>query len=261
MTPLQWDTNLRGSLVLWPGVSHNIAVLVGFDGVIYDEDEFVKAMDRGSGKTPTDPRAVRNTFEVLAYSGIALRDPGGHLRLTPLGRCVMTFLGVAGPRTFVTTANRRLPAVLLVRALSQIAEIQAIWRLWLLTDNRLTNEELNRGIGAIADLDDVSSVAARVLDARAMGDVTLIGPRFYRDEDYGTAKENDQRKAMWPQFLLASCGGLLLADDGTQDRILPGWASDLLSSALRSRGPFRQMTTSAEHVFAASRQAMPPRCD
>lgn len=206
-----WDLNLRGNLRLWPRISPNIVGLASCIGRKYDEAEFVSELSNTEGEGRKDPRAVRNTFEVLAQSGLVFRDREDFLRATDLGANLFSFLGAGrAQHSFANVQNIGLLAPYLVRALSLIIECRVVWRLMRLCDNSLSNEELNRAAAAIHCFGDIDEVAAKVRHARDVGDVTEVGPRAYEESKFGTAQENDQRKAMNPQFLLAGGGGIFI---------------------------------------------------
>jgi len=226
--PLQWRLNVRVNLDLWPKPSDNIFALARSDGSAWNEDQLLKAIQRHAPGEAGDTRAVRNTFEGLAYSGLASR-PNDTFQLTPLGREAFTFLGTVGPTRFANEANRSLLARLMIRGLRVVPEYRAIWRLMLACENKLSNEELNRAIPSLAVEDDADYVAERVLDARLKNDIAIIGPRGYKPEEFGTDKESDQRKAMNPQFLLGGAGKIFIELDAKSPyrTILPAAISDL----------------------------------
>lgn len=266
--PLVWDTNLRANLVLWPTVGANIGALAGCDGSPYDEDELLKRFSAPNGestKAPKDTRAVRNTFEAMALSGLAYKEEGTPpvFRLSDLGISVFTFLGVIGPKRFANISNRRVLAEAMIAGLSVVAEYRAVWLLMRRTNGLLSNEELNRAMGQIKYLQDVANAAELVLQARRAGDPTQIGPRFYKDEDYAEpSKQTDQRKAMNPQFLLAGAGRLLIAMEDEPDfRRLEDWAIPILDRRLDDPLPLIHAATDetairliSEHAGVAERQ-------
>jgi hypothetical protein len=253
----EWDINLRGNLRLWPDPVANIAALVTQADQAYDEDDLLARFPSDGGKTPTDTRAVRNTFEVLAKAGLMYRDGRPEqLRLSPLGECVMAFLGTIGPKRFANIRNRRLLAEPLMNASSCIIECRVIWTLLLQCDGRLTNEELNRAMAAIHRLEQATEVARRIRAARAEGDPDLIGPRIYRPQEANTEYASDQRKAMNPHFLLAGGGGVFIDVQSTTDlRSLPDWAIEPLSRAVRRPMLLRHASTSKGSVMAMSTTA------
>src|SRR5579863_124779 len=237
--PLQWDSNLRANLALWPKVLPNIAALVKCDGQPYVEEEFMKTFPSTSSegsKAPKDSRAVRNTFEALALSGLAYKDSATPpiLHLSDLEISVFTFLGVLGEKSFANERNRRVLADALIAGLSIVVEYRAIWMLLRRTNGLLTNEELNRAMRRIQYLEDVEEAGQAVLAARGKKDPTLIGPRLYKEEEYSDeTKKTDQRKAMNPQFLLAGGGRLFISmEDGADYRRLEDWAVPLIDRRL-----------------------------
>ena len=249
-----WDINLRTNLRLWPQPTPNIRALTRCAGCLYDEEAFLERFSdvedseeptEDQSKTPRDTRSVRNTMEVLASAGLAIRDRSDVLVLTPLGQQVLSFLGLHGERKFANEHNIELAAQPMIRGLSGLAEVRAIWMLVRMSENRLSNEELNRSMKAIGQLSDVGAVAAKVLTARRQGNPSLIGDRLYEQSKYGAADETDQRKAMNPHFLLAGGGGIFLSVSHAQ-RELAEWAIPSIDSALQRELPL--LNTSAAMV-------------
>lgn len=248
---LTWLINTRGNLDLWPDPSPNIAGLARLDRAPYDEDALLASIKGTPGTGADNTRAVRNTVEVLAYSGLGSRHEG-RFALTNLGRMVLSFLGAVGPAKYASAANRQLLARLLIRGLASVPEYRAIWRLMLACDCRLSNEELNRCLPIMVEEESVADAAARVITARSADDPTIIGPRVYDDVNYGTDKSSDQRKAMNPQFLLAS-GGKVFIELGNPYRIIPEWAADELRVALQSPATAGPLSTDFEFANSISR--------
>ena len=252
--PLAWRTNLRANLVLWPDLAANIAALASRDGDIYDEAQLLAAFPTNL----TNTRAVRNTFEVLALAGLAVKDGNpGRFELTSFGRCVFTFLGVGGGPRFINTQNRHLLAELFIRALSTVVEYRAIWGLMRRTGDLLSNEELNRAMGQIDYLDDVPVVAQKIVEARERGDVTFIGERLYEPEEYTdpTTRPN-QRKAMTPLFQLAGGGKLFITLD--DDRRLEDWAIPFIDRRLAEPCPMLHASTDVAVARLMAEYATPP---
>ena len=248
-----WDINLRTNLRLWENPSPNIVSLVRAEGEIYDESSLLSAFPKKDGKTPTDTRAVRNTFEVLAHAGLMLRSgEPQRLKLSPLGRSVFSFLGAIGEGRFANQRNRELLAAPIIRAMSTIVEVRAIWALMRRTDNCLSNEELNRAMSAITEISQISDVGASILTSRLEADPTIIGERIYKAAEFGTEKENDQRKAMNPHFLLAGGGGLFISVGDGEMRTIEPWAVDLIDDALAVPSPMLHASTDSSVVNAIS---------
>jgi hypothetical protein len=295
----QWDTNLRANLRLWPTPSSNVAAIASQVGQPYDEAAFARLLTARSGArarsdsqaadeyedgaeadtedetgvepaTTVNTRAVRQTFEVMAYAGLVYRD-ATRLLATNLGWTVFAFLGlVPSPSSrenerpasvsFACEGNRSLMAPFIIAALSLSTEICAVWSLMLASGAALSNEELNRSMIALNDQDmTLDSVAVRIRDARANSDPTLIGPRAYKNEDYGTARQTDQRKAMNPTFLLAGGGGWII-DVGQNDelrRLLPS-AIPMVEEALARPRETLHVSTDGNTALAMSDFAEPP---
>jgi hypothetical protein len=119
----------------------------------------------------------------------------------------------------------------------------------------LSNEELNRAMAALSDLSDVDFVAEKILRARANRDVTSIGDRLYKPDEFGTANESDQRKAMNPHFLLAGGGGLFIEFGGEEMRRLALWAPQIMNRSLSEELPLEHASTSKDFVLRLSRRS------
>lgn len=241
-----WGLNVRANLTLWPTPVPHIVSLFSCVGSQWDEAAF-------AGILGADERAVRQTFEVLARTGLAYRDPNTDvLTLTRMGDQVGRFLGFSGPTTFANVANLRLIARGVCRALGQVVEYQAIWRVMRACDDRLTNEELNRVIARLNTSADIGPAAAAVLSSRATADPTLIGPRLYEDAAYATDPAG-QRRAITPLFQRVAAGGLLIDMSG-DDRRIRGFAIGFIDSELaRGRYTLHAATDPATVLAIASR--------
>ncbi len=240
---LQWRTNLRGNLLLWPDLSPNVATLLKQDGKQYDEAVFLGEIPIGDGeKVPTDTRAVRNTAEVLALSGLAFRDSRDVYRLTNLGATAVQFLraGENGQRP-ASERNIHLLGECFLNGLICVAEYRAILLLMLKCEGRLSNEELNRALARLKNLTDVEVTADAIIASRRSGDPTSIGPRIYDDASYENGdSRSEQRRAMNPIFLLTGAGGLIInvTQDKSGFRTLSPWASELILNSIESAATF-----------------------
>lgn len=234
---LVWRTNLRANLVLWPTVAPNIAALAQSAGTLYNESSLLEKLPIGFvSKVPNDSRAVRNTFEVMALSGLAYREGNPQvLQITDFGRTLFSFLLRADGEQIAFEENRRLAAEYTIRALSVILEYRTLWSLWRKCGNILTNEELNRAMARLAVPTDVDETSEAVLVARQKSDPTWIGPRKYEDDKFARAPD-DQRKALNPVFLLAS-GGRLFSNSEDGRRVLEGWSCEMIDQALEQDLP------------------------
>lgn len=251
-----WDINLRANLRLWPEPLANIQSLAGAIGSPWDEiriaQEYFHAREGRDRR-----RAVRQTYEAMAYEGLVYRTSRGTLDATRLGAFVLTFLGLQGGRKYITETNRSVVSGPMIYGLSIITEVRVIWSLMRSLDNRLTNEELNRAMARIDTTNEVTSVAAAIRNSRQLQDVRVIGPRLYDDLGYGSTSENDQRKAMNPHFLLAGGGGLFIDLDDRDRRLQPS-TLDQIDGALRGNPMQVHAGTDSRTIHAISRASMAP---
>lgn len=245
-----WCSGLRSLLRLWPEPTPNIGALLQCIGEPYDTSRFLEvlvtaqagAAVSAGAKIPRDARSVRNTLQVLTAAGLAMRDSSDILVLTELGRQVLSFLGLVGGTKFANESNLVLVAEPLVRGLSVLVEIRAIWMLMRLSDNALSNEELNRSMSEVGVLSDIPSVAAKVRRSRIAGDPTLIGERHYEPEKYSSPDSLDQRKVMNPLFALAGAGGVLIEDQADGLRTLSKRMIGYIDAVLTRDSPLMHMS-------------------
>ena len=255
--PTRWDINLRANLRLWPEPPANIRALAQAVGAPWDEEQIATEHFSASGGEDRR-RAVRQTFEAMAYEGLVYRNDQDVLQTTALGDFVLTFLGLVGPRKFANQVNRIIVAGPLIRGLAVITEVRVIWALMRSLDNSLSNEELNRAMARIHSTADVPAVVQDIRAARAAQDPNLIGVRLYDDGKFGTDAENDQRKAMNPHFLLAGGGGLFI-DVAAGGRTLLPASARLIDGALRSRHRLIHADTTTLTTELISRASLAPR--
>jgi hypothetical protein len=246
-------------LALWPDVAPNIALLASSNREPYDENALLaKVPLAGVGKEAADTRTIRNTFEVMALSGLVVRAGNPQiLTLTDYGASLLSFLLPNEAGRFGTEANRRLAAEYVIRALSVILEYRTIWALWRLCGNVLTNEELNRAMARLDVFGSVPEVADAVMKARAANDPTSIGLRIYEDAKYLSAP-TDQRKAINPLFLLVG-GGRIFMKMEEERRILEGWASEMIDQALLQDLPDTEASTVPATALLMSEYACSPK--
>ena len=256
---LIWRTNLRANLVLWPDVAVNIATLATCDGEIYDETALLqKIPTSGNSKDATDTRAIRNTFEVMALSGLAYREgTSPTLRLTDHGSSLFSFLLPHQSGKYAVEGNRRLAAEYVIRALSVVLEYRAIWALWRQCDNVLTNEELNRALARLNTIGSVQETARDIKKSRVTNDPKIIGPRIYEDNKFAATPE-DQRKAINPLFLLAGGGRIFIRMEDSR-RILEDWACGMIDQALSQDLPDAVGNTDPNVALLMSDYACSPK--
>ena len=244
-----WGLPIRANLRLWPTPTDNMLRVLSFIGQPWDEEAI------GAAIGGADPRrAVRQTFEVLARTGIALRNPSdGRFVLTKLGDSALRFIGVRGGKAFVNANNLHLLGAMFVPALSRVIEYQAIWSVMRRCGDRLTNEELNRVMARVRQPEDIEPCAEAVRESRLQEDLALIGPRIYEDNKFLSAPE-DQRRAITPLFQRISAGGIILDLSG-DERIIRPKLVPAIDAALRVQ-PSLHASTKATDVLAMSRASI-----
>lgn len=262
---MEWRDSLRANLSLWPNLTANLAALSSCSGKTWDESKFLEAIKKetdvasktatslledialesedselaADGKVAKTSRTVRQTIEIMILSGLAYRDEENLFHLTRLGETLLSFLRI-GPngQSVANSANVHLAGRLLIPGLLAVPEYRSIVLLCAEVDGWITTEETNRAVRIMSmwsypEANLLSQLASKIKTARDSNDVTKIGPRWYRDEDYGTSKASDQRKAVNPWLLLAGGGGLVLTSgDQYERRIHPLLIDEVM---LRSR--------------------------
>ena len=146
----------------------------------------------------------------------------------------LSFVLDPADRVVANEANRSLLAPALVRALSLVVENRVVWSLMRGGGNVLTNEELNRSMARIQVLSDVAPAIDVLRTARAASDISLIGDRIYRQDQFDSDEAGDQRKAMNPHFLLAGGGGWFIEVEETKRRLSRGPTSSSTTHSLKT---------------------------
>ena len=251
--PIAWNTGLRANLVLWPEVAPNIAAIARCDGELYDQDALRSKYFQEDDTGPNTNRAVRDATAITSLAGLLYRQPTpqDRLFLTDLGASVFSFLGVLGERHFSNKNNLGLLVEPMARGLSVIREYQVIWRLMRATDNSLSNNELNRAMKRITQLDDIAPTAAAILEARVTGQLSSIGDPLYLPPE-----EADERKAMNPWFRVAGAGGVLIDIDGADgSRHLRPEAAEVIDALLLASPPLFDSSSDMKVATAIARRA------
>lgn len=285
---MEWRDALRANLTLWPNVTPNLVAVAQCAGKPLNEEEFLLAIkdqsavttsvqkegevtadDDGAAesKLPATARSVRQTVEILVLGGLAFRDESGIFRLSTVGKHVLDFLvGSSGQSKQVNENNYYLAGRALLPGLMAVPEYRASILLTWKCDEVLSTEEFNRAIPHLSrmpapDLSRIDKVAALILAAREKNDVSKIGARWYKDEDFGTSSESDQRKAVNPWFLLAGGGGLVLEGLGNSQRRLHPLLVDDVRRIAMTVAPYIDLPK--KNVIEASKeysQAFSERC-
>lgn len=249
---MEWRDSLRANLSLWPNLTVNLAALSSCSGKSWDESKFLDAIKKeadgvpnivaesadevisghddlspevtSEGKSATTSRTVRQTIEIMILSGLAYRDEEKIFYLTQLGATLLDFLRLRpNGASFANNSNSHLAGRLILPGLLAVPEYRSMLLLCTAVDGWITTEEMNRAIKIMSLWSHpepylIQSLANVVNKGRQSNDVKQIGPRWYRDEDYGTGKAGDQRKAVNPWLLLAGGGGLVLTSGDQNER-------------------------------------------
>ena len=266
------------------------------DGQKYDQAAILTGMTKEVGKGPNTTRAPRDAALVCALAGLAYTEKGSAgtslVRLTPLGRSTMSFLGVGSVKPFINEGNRRLVGLDMLRGITVVVQYRAILALMRLTEDKLSNNELNRCMPSIRSLSSIPDVAEAVLEYRASGHLPNLlsvaawppeavasrakvaerspvynphgansdsGADADEDADGDSESQHDssgERKAMNPHFLIAGGGGLSVSIDRTDPfRQLEPWAGEVLDVLLDQRPALVDSSSAPETVMAISKQS------
>jgi len=254
---LEWRTNFRANLYLWPEIAPNIRAVAECTGQKYDERAILAQFPTGKhAKQPKTTRSVRNAVESLSLVGLCYRTgaPQDKLMLTKLGEVLFKFLGVGTSKPLINDKNRQLAAERSIAGLAVILEYRTIWKLMRLTGNRLTNDELNRAMRLMKTTANVEEAADRILEAREKGDLSLIGPYLYTGRN-----KADQRKMINPWFLRAGGGRLFIwlptpgSGSKSKFRHIEDWAVPMLDAWTKNSGlPSLHASTDASCAQAIS---------
>jgi hypothetical protein len=165
-------------------------------------------------ETP-DPKRYRDAKQVYQTVGLLYEDDGA-IRITELGRATLRWLPIITPKNRVILARHAAYALAACQlrnptgagqkytATTNAFPFSYVWRAMLALDNRISSEELNRGLFKVTNENELHSVIEAIRSARVSSEIESLGPETIIGE-----KKNDR---IIPWVSLASFGWTLFPD-------------------------------------------------
>lgn len=266
-----WEGSLHLTFRLLPVEqrSRNLSVFLESDGRSPDEVLGLLPYDteRSSapGATP-DAKRYRDGKQVYQTIGLLFEDNNDRVVVTELGRAVHRWLDrisfdnapVLGRHAASALAGCQLrnptgagrdydPSM-------KVFPYAFLWRAMLALENRISSDELNRGLFRVRNAAEIGGCVEAIRAARAAGDPEQIG-----EETITGSRKNDR---IIPWIAAASFGWTLIADKREDDggswyRIRPNCV-DLLRDASRIEREHREFESVGAYVNHLSMLAAVP---
>lgn len=220
-----WSGSLHQTFRLLPRESQsgNMRPFLEANGLTPDELleklPYDRARAKDQTKTAPDPKRYRDGRQVYQTVGL-LYEEGGKIRVTDLGVATLRWLDIVTPKNRVILARHAAYALAACQlrnpsgAGKKYAEsvnvfpFSFIWRAMLALENRISSDELNRGLFKVCNVDDLSACIDNIRQSRIMNDLSILG-----DETIQGDNKNDR---IIPWVSLASFGWTLFPDKGSE---------------------------------------------
>jgi hypothetical protein len=266
-----WEGSLHLTFRLLPVEqrSRNLSVFLESDGKSPDDVLRLLPYDTersaAPGATP-DAKRYRDGKQVYQTIGLLFEDDN-RLVVTEFGRAVHRWLDRISPGNAPVLGRHAASALAgcqlrnptgAGRDYDPVMEVfpyAFLWRAMLALDNRISSDELNRGLFRVRNASEIEPCVDSIRAARTADDVTLIG------EETITGERRNDRIIPW--IAAASFGWTLIADK-REDADGAGWyrirpnCVDLLRDAARIERQHREFESVAAYVSHLSRLAAVP---
>ena len=267
-----WEGSLHLTFRLLPleQRSRNLSVFLESDGRSPDEVLQLLPYDTERSATPgstPDAKRYRDGKQVYQTIGLLYEDDDSHVVVTDLGRAVYRWLDrlsfnnapVLGRHAASALAGCQLRnptgAGRDYDTSMAVFPYAFLWRAMLALDNRISSDELNRGLFRVRSAGEIDNCVEAIRHARETGDVTSIG-----EETITGDRKNDR---IIPWIAAASFGWILIADKredqgGGWYRIRPN-CTELIRDAARIEREHRDFSSVPSYVdYLARLAAIPP---
>jgi hypothetical protein len=266
---MMWSGSLHQTFRLLPrdNQSVNLRPFLEADGLTPDELLEKLPYDRARVKDPTktapDPKRYRDGRQVYQTVGLLYED-GGKIRVTDLGVATLRWLNIVTPKNRVILARHAAYALAACQLRNpsgagkkyaetvKVFPFAFIWRAMLALDNRISSDELNRGIFKVRNVDELENCVDSIRQARAKNDLSILG-----DETIEGDKKNDR---IIPWVSLASFGWTLFPDKGNETHYqLDGSTLSLVREASRIKHVHKDFASVRAYIELVSRCAALPK--
>jgi hypothetical protein len=274
-TQTEWTGALHQTFRLLPtdDISANLRPFLSSDGYTPDEVlerlpyDTVRARARGATGTKPNPKRYRDGKQVYETIGLLYQGDDDRVHVTELGRATLRWLDLINEKNSVILARHAAYALAACQLRNptgagnrfhesvEVFPFQFIWRAMLALADRISSDELNRGMFKVTNEDDLVATIQKIKAARAANDVTLLG------EEVVTGKGKNDRIIPW--MALASFGWAIFPDKrGGEDSAfytLVQRTRHVVEEASRFRRKHRDFDATEEYVTHLSRCAALPR--
>ena len=222
-----------------------------------------QARGNPANSTP-DPKRYRDGKQVYQTVGLLYEDAEGIVRVTELGQATRRWLDIITPknRTILTRHAAYALAACQLRnptgagdkydASMEVFPFAFIWRAMLALENRISSDELNRGLFKVRNEDQLARCIDEIRNSRKANDVSLLG-----NETISGSKKNDR---IIPWICLASFGWALFPDKGSGSHYqLDATSLPVIREASGIKHTHRTFLTVPDYVEYVSRCAALPK--
>ena len=266
-----WGGSLHQTFRLLPTSSRNLRVFLESDGRspadVLARLPYDSARAGGSPTPAPDPKRYRDGKQVYQTAGLLYEGSDDRIRVTQLGRTVLRWLEILNSKNSVILARHAAYALSACQLRNptgagrgydpsvEVFPFAFIWIAMLALDNRISSNELNRGIFKVTNREALDKAIAGISEARAVG-----GENYLGEETIDAKAKNDR---IIPWMSLASFGWTIFPDKGDSEKpgyyTIPSGMRALLSEAARATRRHREFDSTADYIEHISRSAaLPP---
>lgn len=266
---MTWSCSFRSSFRLFPDLARspdNLDILLANTGATPDEVLAQLHYDEARAAVPgamPNPKRYRDLRQLYRTVGLLYEDPNtSRLVITELGKAVARWRPVLNSRNALVLGRHAAQALAACQLRNPTRDgrnygpdtvvfpFAFIWRAMLALDYRISSDELNRAMLKTRNENDLADAIEAIREARATGDVTLLG-----DETVTEAAKND-RILVWMSW--ASFGWTLITDKRTSasgDYEIPERNRRVLRDAASITYRHRDFAREADYVRYVSASA------
>lgn len=266
---LTWSGSLHQTFRLVPREKQSTNLRPFLEANGFTPDELLDRLpyERARAKDPTktapDPKRYRDGRQVYQNVGL-LYEYGGKICVTDLGIATLRWLDIITPKNRVILARHAAYALAACQLKNpsgagkkyaetvEVFPFSFIWRAMLALNNRISSDELNRGLFKVREVDGLHHCIEKIRLARAKNDLSILGEETIEDD-----KKNDR---IIPWMSLASFGWTLFPDKGNEAFYqLDKSTLSIVREASRIKHPHKEFPTVRDYVEHVSRCAALPK--
>ena len=270
---MTWSCSFRSSYRLFPDPARspdNLDILLAAAGDTRDEVLAKLNYDEARAAVPgagPDAKRYRDARQLYRTVGLLYEEPITRtLIITELGKAVARWRPTVNKRNSLVLGRHAAQALAACQLRNptnegrkygadvEVFPFAFIWRAMLALDNRISSDELNRAILKTQNETDLTAAIDAIRDARAAGDVTLLGAETV------TEPAKNDRILVWMSW--ASFGWTLITDKRSSASgyyEIPDRSRRVLSDAASISYRHRNFVHEADYVEYISANAGLPK--